>query len=271
MSRGQLNELQASEIEQNMPEIGALENTVLQLSPDFISMKYKAESPVPVAAVCLQDAVNTIAEARYALFEAWAHKMWYSSETGKDSKFAMVFFSRFYLDNVALRLYSAGEHLAEAIAAMLEISSSDLEPFEKNRVSRQSILGHYLGATHPAHPITMRVLTLAKSRAWQDALNYRNAWVHAQPPLVAGLGIAYERRRRWVVDDATRTAKLGIGGGDEAKYSIDEMVAFIQPALFELVDTTQAIAKHYLSLLEKRGISMGGKGIVLKLGTSKNS
>ncbi|MCK5843106.1 MAG: hypothetical protein KAG97_00275 [Victivallales bacterium] len=51
---------------------------------------------------------------------------------------------KFYLDDVALRLYAAAEHLANGIISMLEIDESDIiDEKKKDRLlSRQSVLGN---------------------------------------------------------------------------------------------------------------------------------
>ncbi len=118
MSRGLLDEVTLTSISHQLPPIEDLEKIVLRLSPDFISIKFKPDSTIPIAAVCLQDTINTLAEAHYALHEVLAHKIWYLEKVEPKNEAAAVFFSRFYTDDIALRLYSAGEHLAEAIVDM---------------------------------------------------------------------------------------------------------------------------------------------------------
>ncbi len=253
MSRGLLDDVTFASISQQLPSIESLQRTVLQFSPDFISIKFKPDSTISTAAVCLQDTVNALAEARYALCEALAHKIWYLEKSDQKNESAAVFFSRFYIDDIALRLYSAGEHLAEAIVDMLEISKNELKQYDKKRVCRQAIVGNYLRKEKPAHSITTAVLKLAGSSEWQEAIEYRDEWVHSQPPLVKGLGIVYKRDQRWKLSDSGNSDELGLGGGDEPEYSVDDLLKFVQPALFKFTETVNVVFQHYIELLKNHG------------------
>lgn len=164
----------------------------------------------------------------------------YGMEKGTEpaNEMAAVFFGRFYADDTALRLYSAGEHLAEAIIFMLEISDQQLKKYKRPQRSQQSVVGHFLAEEEPHHPIMRAVLKLSQSKEWRDTNKYRNNWVHEQPPTVEGLGIVYKRVKRWQVAEGemgTKKRKISsmvIGGGDEPEYSVADLLRFIQPALF---------------------------------------
>lgn len=265
MSRGLLDDATLASISNQLPVIEYLENIVLQLSPDFISMKFEHNSTVPNAAVCLQDTINTLAEARYALHEAIAHKIWYLEKSEIKNEFAAVFFGRFYIDDIALRLYSAGEHLSEAIVNMLEISERDLDKHKKKRVSRGSIVFDYLRKEKNTHPITVAVLRLHNSSEWQKTLVHRNDWVHSQPHLVKGLGIVYKRGQRWRLSNTGDSYKLELAGGDEPEYSIDDFLSFIRPASFRFTETAMSVIQSYVELLRMRGIILTGQGNRLQI------
>lgn len=255
MSRGLLDEVTLESINQKLPSIENLQKVALQIQPDFISTKFKPDSTIPVAAVCLRDTINTLTEARYALHEVIAHKIWYLEKSGPKNEPASVFFGRFYADDIVLRLYSAGEHLAEAIIDFLEINEQELNPYRNKKVSRQAIIGNYLRNEKPTHPITQVVLSLADSSEWQKTIKYRNDWVHSQPPLVKGLGIVYKRGQRWKLSDTGNSYELGLGDGDEPEYSLDDLLKFIQPALFEFTETVNAATQFYIDLLKSRGFN----------------
>lgn len=130
MSRGLLGDEVLSELAKELPDLTKLVETVLSLLPGFIPVHFPPESSVPVAAVCLHDAKSTVEEARYAFHEVLAHRKWYLEKRETPKEDAATFFGRFYLDDTALRLYSAGEHLANAIVYMLGITKQDLEPYQ---------------------------------------------------------------------------------------------------------------------------------------------
>jgi len=251
MSRGLLGDEILSELAKELPDLAEMAETVLSLPLGFIPVHFPPESHVPVAAVCLHDAKCTVEEARYAFHEVLAHRKWYLEKREEPNEDAAVFFGRFYTDDTALRLYSVSEHLAKAIVYMLEITKQDLEPYQKkNRISLQVVVGHYLINKHPTHPVTKAVLRLVNSAEWRKTVNYRNAWVHNQPPTVKGTGIVYQRRSRWQVSDSG--ALLTFGGGDEPRYSIDDLVGFVRPSLFLFVEVLTEVAKFYAGLVRER-------------------
>jgi hypothetical protein len=148
---------------------------------------------------------------------------------------------------------------------MLEITERELEKYRNQRVSQQSILGHYLASEQAANPITKAVLALAESREWKKSMSYRGNWVHEQPPTVSGLGPVYKRRRRWIQSEDGKSFKLGIGSGDDAEYSIDEVLKFVQPAIFRFVDLFNQVVGIYLDIISKRGIVLTEDSFQLKI------
>jgi len=239
---------------QELPDIDRLTDHIAHLTPDFISMNFKPESFFPVAGACFQDASRTLTESRYALRESLAHKIWYREKTNPPNELAAVFFSRFYADDTALRLYSAAEHLAKAAVYIFDIPDSKIK---SNRTgSRFITVRKILTQEEPTHTITIAIDQLYNSEDWQETIGYRNAWVHQQPPLVKGLGKVFKRERRWTKSETDRSYKLGVGGGDEAKYSIDDLLKFILPALNQFADTLTQVTEFYISELGKKGFSI---------------
>jgi len=251
MSRGELDDATLAIISRQLPSIEELHKAVSRFSVDIISMRFGAGSTMPDAAVCLQDAVNTLHEAWFALHEALAHKIWYLEKAKQKDEFAATFFTRFYADDVALRLYSAAEHLANAIISMLEIKEKDLTPYKKGMISRQAIVGCYLRDEKPAHPIAVATSALDTSDAWNNTRDYRNTWVHKQPPPIRGCGIVYKRdKQRWQVSDDGKHRELHFGGGDEPEYSVEDLLKSIQPALSLFVKTCNDVVQFYLEILK---------------------
>jgi len=239
---------------QKLPDIDRLTKRIACLTVDFISIKYKPESNFPIAGACFQDASRTLAEARYALLESFAHKIWYLEKMSPPNEFAAVFFGRFYADDAALRLYSAAEHLAKAAVYIFDIADDKIV---SNRTgSRFTTVRKILLQEQPTHLITSAIDELHNSNEWQDTIGYRNTWVHQQPPIVEGLGTAFTRERRWKKSEASKGYALGIGGGDEPEYSIDDLLGFIRPALFQFTDKLTQISEFYIAELEKKGLTI---------------
>src|SRR5262249_43207456 len=146
-----------------------------------------------------------------------------------------------YADDVALRLYAAGEHVANFIVAFLNIPEDDLKPYKEDiRItSRQAIVGRYMVGEKPGHKITAAIQALLRSDDWRKTRKYRDTWVHNQPPLAEGLGIVYHRKGRWSKIEGVDT--IFIGGSDEPAHTVDELIEIVASAsrafstlLFEL-------------------------------------
>ena len=259
MGRFLLDDSALREIAQELPELDRLQEIVLGLAPDFISIKVSYNSDIPVVAVCLQDTLDALSEARYALSECLAHRMWYLEKLQPSNETAAAFFSRFYADDVALRLYSAGEHLANAIVFMLEITKEELKSYKARGISHQGVVGNYLIKEKPGHPITEVIAKLASSEEWRASRTYRDKWVHEHPPTMENQGIVYHRRKRWKRSKSDKGWELGIGGWDKPEYSVQDLIGFVQAALLEFTDAATAVAEFYAELLSTHGIVLGEK------------
>ncbi len=231
MSRGLLGEAGLLEISQHLPDLTDLRDTILHLSPGFLPVKFPPESSIPIAAACLHDALRSVEEATYAFHEILAHRKWYLEKRETPNEPTAIFFSKFYADDVALRLYSAGEHLANALL----------------------VVGHYLINEYPNHPVTKAILKLVKSKGWLKTIKYRNDWVHNQPPTVEGLGIVYERRNRWIISE--HGALLTFGAGDNPSHKIEDIVNVVRLALFLFIEVLTEVTRHYTELITEKGSS----------------
>jgi hypothetical protein len=258
MSRGLLGKKLLKEIAKQLPDIKQLNIDILSYTPELVSFRFTPDSTIPVASVCLHDAFYMLADASYAFHEILAHRAWYLEKRETPVERTAIHFTRFYADDVALRLYAAGEHLANAIINMLEIKKQDLIPYEKKRTSKQVIVWKYLEREDPAHTITQAVKKLALSKELLATLSYRNDWVHGKPPIIKGLGIQYERRKRWEISD--KRIGLSGGGGDKPKYSDEDLINMVKPALFVFAEVLTDITAWYVQLVESRSNVLGSFG-----------
>lgn len=244
-----------------LPNIDLLKRHIGYLSPDLISVKFKSDSDFPIAAVCFQDASRTLSESRYALLEALAHKIWYLEKVNPKDEDNAIFFVKFYSDDVALRLYSAAEHLAKAVVFMLDISDEKLKNTRTG--SRFGKVRKILLQTHSDHIITKSLDELYRSKEWKTTIEYRDSWVHNQPPIIKGTGMVFERKNRWLISESE--SKLGIGAGDEPKYSVDDLLSFVKPALFQFTEKLACVVEFYVKELEKKGIAITENGMQVSI------
>lgn len=265
MSRFLLDDETIKQISNELPDLENLGMAVMKLVPDFIISKYSDESYIPVAAVCLQDTLNVLLQIRIGLNECFQHKIWYQEKCNPPNEELTIIYVRFYIDGIVSRLYAAAEHLANAIICILDLSDDQLEEYRYDRVSQQSIVGHYLANEQSDHPITKAVLMLVSSNNWKNAIAYRNNLIHEQPPTISGLGTVYKRHRRWVRSEEGTYINLGLGGGDDAEYSIDELLEFVKSAVFLFVDLFEKVVDFYIELINKRGIFLTEEGLRIKI------
>lgn len=195
------------------------------MHPEIFASRFEPHDHAPVAIVCFHDCTETLAAIRVALFEYFAHGEYYRTVRRRPVEMVAIFFERFFLDDAAVRMYSAGEHLANAIAFMNNISDADLKPFRGGgRSSQQAVVAAYFRKHHSRSKLTQIMRALAKSADWEFTIKYRNRWVHEQPPSIAGLGRTYRRRLRWIVSADGKKRHLDVTLGDQPEYDIGTLL-----------------------------------------------
>ncbi len=238
MSRGKLDKETSRKVEESLPSVQDVRNKTLDLRPEFISMGFPPQSKIPIAAVCLQDATYSLQEVRYALFEALAHIVWYREKSEILNKHHAIFFGKFYADDAALRMFAVKEHLTNAIVNMLELGKQDLTRIGKDLKNKS-----------PNHPLVNPIFKLIDSKDWNKTRKYRNHLVHNKPHMIKGLGINYERKNRLIVKP--NSIGITVGQGDEAELSVNELLEYVKPSFFLLVETTTEIVEYYIDFLNK--------------------
>lgn len=254
MSRGLLSEEQLKEIAARLPELNSI-NHVLMPTPELIAMELGPKSRMPEAIVCLTDALRVAHEVRYALHEMLAHLIWYRQDRGEPIEEAAIYFGRFYADDAALRLYAAAEHVANFIVGFLGLDQVDLKRYAKEHGSRQSEVGHYLIAERPDEPISKAVHRLIQDSNWNETMRYRASLVHEQPPIVAGLGMAWKRGPKWVVTERGYMLPFGTDG-DTPSFTVDELTKTVLSANEGFIEMMSRIVDILVEFLAKQGFDL---------------
>jgi hypothetical protein len=73
--------------------------------------------------------------------------------------------------------------------------------------------------------------------------------------------MVFKRESRWKRSETGKSYILGLGSGDEPEYSIDDLLGFIQPALFQFTDKLTIVVEFFIKELEKNGIIIGLSGL----------
>jgi hypothetical protein len=176
-----------------------------------------------------------------------------------------VFFEVYYLDDVVLRLYSAAEHLANALIMMLGITDADLAPYQRT-ASQWEKVRKYLNSARHGQALTNACNKLRRSGAWRFAMSYRGRWVHNQPPPVAGLGISYRRKRRWKQSTDGKTYSLSFGEGDPPEHRTADMGEHCLQAFADFLKVLEVVTEEYYQLLADCGIKETPEGLSLTIG-----
>ena len=250
MSRGLLSDEELRQIEQQLPDTTQVATLVHEHGPDSVAMQVGPMNRLPNAAVCLHDALQMVQEARHALHEAMAHRTYYRAPQNEP---AVVWFGRFYCADVALRLYAAGEHYANAVIEMLDIAEASLSPYKAGVTSRQAVVGRFLQEKMPTDGASMAVKSLVSEADWTATIAYRNAWVHEQAPTMSELGIVWRRgRARWREVSSTmgEAHVLHVGGGDAPEGTVDDLIAQVSHAMHLFVDAFHRLVEEYVLLVD---------------------
>lgn len=254
----ELSKRKRLEIQSKLPQISEIRKRLL-LPVDGIAAKSGPQKKTEVAIVCLNDAVTVGGEVIYALSQAYTNLLWYREEHPKAPlEREACIYAKFYIDDAALRLYAATEHLVNFIIAFIDIEASKLDPYRKKHRSLASVTGNYMKKEMSTHPITHKVKQLIKDKHWEETIRYRNVWVHEQPPLIEGIGIVYKRNVRWrQVEDGSYL--LSFGTGDEPDYTIDYLIEMVSSASHTLVNVLSDFAEILVAYLRNMGIELDSK------------
>jgi hypothetical protein len=109
MARGDLSPAVQARIDQLVPDPMSRSDAILSLMPDGISVAFHPDSDIPVASVCLDDALRTMSATRYALFESHAHGIYFREFAIPQDEMLAIWFEQFYVQDAAHRLYSGGD------------------------------------------------------------------------------------------------------------------------------------------------------------------
>jgi hypothetical protein len=250
----ELSSTQIAEIEAKLPKVCFIQRKLL-LPIDLLAIKLGPKSTVDISLVNLRDASEVACEVEYALYQALSY---YVRLDGSNEQDRNLFFqrSKFYVDDAALRLYAAAEHIANFILNFLAIESDRLESYKDNRTSLASTIGNFLISEMPSHHVTKAVRDLASESNWQKTILYRNRWVHEQPPLPKEMGIAYKRKSRWQKTHDGNYA-LGIGLGDSADYTLDELIEMVLSAYSRFAVLLEKMTNIALDFLKDNNIYDG--------------
>jgi hypothetical protein len=217
---------------------------VSSLRPDFLSINYPHESRIPIASVCLVDAWLCLKQTQFALHNYNEVKSPFKKE--------------YFLEDIAVRLYSTAEHIANALQFIFEIDDKDLNAYQEKRTSKQIAIGRYLINNMNDHPIAHVLKNNFNNNIdWNKTIDYRSAVVHDQPPIIEGGIKKFNRKPKWKNSDGS--IHLGISFDvvcDEHDYTMNELESFLMVSYTNMINTCNAVIKYYLTILKQSGFEM---------------
>lgn len=255
------------EIDEKLPtRIFDLQRKILQPNIDLLlaatvhdSFKNQKnpETKIDIAAVCLRDSVDVACDVVYALRKANENLIWYREQhPDAPREMEACRFAKFYADDVALRLYASGEHIANFIIYFLDIPAADIKFHKKSNAAISSAVGKYLNITSNNQNISQYINVLLKGDSWLKTIDYRNHWVHEQPPLMEGQGIVCERKSR--LKKTEKGYSVGITLGDTPKYTIDSLLSMVTNATNDFVCLLENLVAVWFNHIDSLGIKIKG-------------
>jgi hypothetical protein len=245
-TRGPLSEKQWEEILDKIPvKIREIDDKMMDLDIDRLAFRGSAYGWLQEAIVCLKDASDTSNMALYSLQEAYAHLEWYRNHDQiENARIKGFFWAKFHIDNAILRLYPAAEDLAEFVMIFMKIDKKKIDGYRN--ISKASKIGKYLASNCPNDPITVLLRQLINDENWKETREYRNKWVHEQPPSCNGMGIVYNRGKRWA-NFGSGGKMYSLGAGDKPDWKIDDLISTVTKAMDALAHTLEGLYNMVLS------------------------
>lgn len=157
----------------------------VSLSDSVFSVSYPLsgnDEETQTAQIRLEDGWHMLNEARCALIEAEAHRLWYEEYRKPPNHSTAIFFRKFYLDDASLRIYSSGEQLFKTVRWYWRL------PKQKGKYLLDSVL-RAAKLEIPDHPVVPLLENIGNNEAWKDNTRYRCDWVHNKRPLIEGLDL----------------------------------------------------------------------------------
>lgn len=256
--------------------LNEIRNSLPQLPKDWLDITFPEQfsfklndlnndETTHISLVCLYDAFRRTESALECLFEGYANKIWYRKEKKNIESKARDFFAvlkgKFYSEYNFLFLYAIGEDIADFILTFLtkekEFNKWQKTPSVQKKLERKKItskaakVGVFMADEYPTHQITKIILRLRDNNFWNEAMKYRNTWVHQKPPIIEGLGIEYNRKSKMFIDDKAKG--FGIGTWSKPDYKIDEVIKIAHEATTICIE----VLSQLLEILKERQKELG--------------
>lgn len=247
-----LSETSINEVNSKVPNSGNVLNWLATVPQDWIDHLGGTKSSLPMARVCLEDALSVACQAEYALEQAYAHIIWFQKECpGAPNDSYAHHYGRFYVDDAILRLFSAAEHVANFVVTLLNISNSNLKRKEDDTGALAVIVGKYLAKRMPNHPIT-HIINCLYSDEWKLILKYRNDWVHNKPQILDSPGLDYKRKNRW--NTIAGAKMISLSGRQAPDQTLDILLEKTSRASSDFSEALSKLTEIFFQELESLGI-----------------
>ena len=259
-----LSETKKQEIKNKLPNINSELAWLSGLHQDWLDHLAGPKSKIPVAKVCLLDAVRVTGQTSYALGQAYAHINWFKEECpGAPKNSDAHHYGRFYADDAVIRLYSAAEHVASFIISFLDIPKNELSQYKKEnkQVAMAVVIGKYLTKQKANSPITLLLETL-RNEKWDFIRGYRNEWIHNKPSMLDSPGVDYKRINRW--RQMGNIYSLGLRTNYVPDHALDDLLDATLQCLWGFSKVLSEMTNVYFQEIETLGIKRDlEKGVLI--------
>jgi len=250
-----------TKIERGIPDAYSIHRAIVSVAyPPFIEFAYLPERTLKgIAWVCLTDAAEMLAESRYALIQASAHRVAYDRipEADDGTRMSRLFMAQFYMDDTVLRLYATAESVAECLKVFYNAElAPTLAAAKKPRASQFMNVCNAIGAVRLPGTLAITMLSTGGAPETVWVTSYRNDWMHGQRQRMEGTGLGFDRKQRLqeiTTEQGGTAITIGFGGGDPHKFTIAEAMNNVS-TVYSLLRNLVVLCRETLELdLPKSG------------------
>jgi hypothetical protein len=199
-----------------------------------------------IAYVCLADSVYALQNARFALGEAHAIRLYYMQKSLKYQDEAHLWAdvrSRFYADYVTLLLSSSTEHVLNGILELLSLRK-DVKNDKQGGTFFRKALRALSGSKYPE--LEQLLSEYENLRAWDKVYDYRTNWVHNKPQRVESI-LLNRPRHGYIFKIFGDTYAEGIGPENDYDISWEDLMEVVKLTMEKLIEVSNAC----IDVLEK--------------------
>ena len=192
---------------------------LLQISPDDIAMILGSKSRIPHAWGAMWHTAHVLQVARFNLYLAYHERLYYNSYRKPVDPFTALGQAAWYFTSFSIHALAAENHMGLSMMYLFGI------PKPASKFGTPLVRKKLKEAGQDDYSLILDPILGSHWMSWLR--KYRDRWVHGNPMRIKGFGLQWGidfEREFWKTNAAEKTRTLGIGEGDPAETTIEEML-----------------------------------------------